>query len=154
VLFLNWLLLGAAYLLILGGASGHGNFFVNFNAVLFWALFFVLIQSLLLAALALMFSTFSTTSLSAVFTLGIYLVGNNISQIRFLAVKTKEPVGAFLLNLAAGLLPNLEHFSLGTKVIYRLPIGGALVFHSVLYGVLVLAFVLALAGVLVQGRES
>ena len=76
VIFLNWFLLTLAYLAILALVSWGGKgALADFSPALGIGLVMLLLQSWLLAAIAMMFSTVSTTSLSAVFTLGLYLVG-------------------------------------------------------------------------------
>lgn len=156
VILMNWVLLSLVYLAILGMASAslEGGVLRDFHPALALGMVLVLIQSWLLAALALMFSTFSTTSLSAVFTLGLYLVGNNVDQLRFLASRLKGSPAEVLLDFTASILPDLGTFNLGTKVTYGLPVGGGIAFHSVLYGVVFTALALAMAGWFIERRES
>lgn len=143
----NWVILTATFLVILTSVGGqvHGT--------LAWGLILVLFQSLMVAVLALFFSTFSTTSLSAIITIGLFLVGNNISQIRLIATKTDSPLGKEVLNFFSYVFPNLEFFSLGTKVTYGLPVPIQYGLLSILYALVVIATVLALAGLLINRRE-
>ncbi len=143
VLIVNWLLLGGAFLLILG----HGG------TTLFEALALVLIQSFALAAIAILFSAFTTTSLSVVFSLGVYLLGNNVSQVRFLAGKEHSPLAQYGLKAVASILPNLEYFNLGLRVTYALPVESSYLFFSVAYGACLTGVALVLAGVLVKRKE-
>ena len=92
VLMLNWLLVSGAFLAVLllsGGVEAH-----SFSTTLFVALGLLLFQSLMMAAIAILFSTFSTTSLSAVLAIGVYLIGNNVSQIHGIAQKIYSGLGA------------------------------------------------------------
>lgn len=151
VLAVNWILISISYLglLFLSSESGLGIF----SSTLFIAILLLLIQSLLLAAIAILFSTFSTTSLSVIFSLGFYLIGSNISQIRMVAVGLHSSVGSFIVNSLATLLPNFEHFNLGAQVTYGLPVTGAFISLSILYGLSVIGICLFLAGILIQTRE-
>ena len=152
VILLNWALLAAAYFVILGFAS-FGGFTSNFSPALGWALILILAQSWVLASISILLSSFSTTSLSIIMTIGFYLVGNNISQIRLVASRVRSPVGAWMLNALSAVLPNLENFNLGTSVTYGLPVSAALLAYSVLYAGVVVTLMLVIAGLLVRGRE-
>lgn len=151
VLVLNWGLLVLSYLMIVGYSSENGRDW--YSPILWVALMLTLIASFLMASLAVFFSSFSTASLSVIFSLGMYLIGNNITQIRLLAEKSTTPLHAYLLKILARILPNFENFSLGTRVSYALPVDWAVVCFSVLYGFFMVGFFLLLGGVLVQNRE-
>lgn len=151
VIGLNWFLLSATFLAIYAMASPAG--IQSFSGTLGLALFFIYLQSVLISAVAILFSTFSTTSLSVIFAIGVYLIGNNVSQIRWVASRLKEGVGRGLLNGVSYLLPNFEYFNLGTKVTYGIPVTWQFTLTSVAYAAVAVALVLALAGLLVQQRE-
>jgi Cu-processing system permease protein len=148
----NWALLTLAFLAILGMASM--NFGLMMSSSLFWGLILVLAESLLIAGLALMFSTFTTTSLSAILTIGLFLVGNNVSQIRLVATRTKSPLASGLLNTLSNILPNLENFHLGFKVTYSLPTTFSYGAGTFVYGLLFAALFVSLAGLLIHSRET
>jgi Cu-processing system permease protein len=148
----NWALLSAGYLLILRLVSQE--FSLLMSSSLLWGLFLVLAEALVMAAAALMFSTFSTTSLSAVIAIGLYFVGTNVSQIRLISSRTKDPWAAQSLDVLANLLPNLENFNLGFKVTYGLPTPAAFALGSFAYGCLFAAFFVTLGGLLIYYREG
>jgi len=150
VIFLNWLILSAVYLIILYNTSPDGS---DLTRTLLIALFLTLIQTLLLASITLFFSSFSTTSLSAIMTIGLYLIGNNITQVSLVASKAKEGPGKAMLNALALLLPNLEHFNLGLKVTYGLPVSAQLLGTSIAYGIILITLFLLAAGLLIRIRE-
>jgi Cu-processing system permease protein len=151
VICLNWLLLCLVFLSILW-MTADGQVDV-FNPTLLIALPLLLMQALVIAALAMFFSSFSTASLSIMFTIGIYLIGNNISQLRIVAVRMKATLLGGGLDAISRVLPNLEHFNLGTKVTYGLPVTWQFVATSFLYGVSLLALLMFLAGLMIQRRE-
>lgn len=153
VLFLNWLLLVISYFLILWQTAGS-EVTDLISATWFWAVGLVFVQSMTLAAIAVFFSSFTTTSLSVIFTLGLYLVGNNVSQLRLLAAKAETEMGAALFKLSAALIPNLEHFNLGTKVSYGLPVSTSFALGSVGYGILLISASLIAAGIFLNKREA
>jgi len=151
VLALNWALLSAVYLVMLGFLGER--FGENYSGILFLGLLFCLVQSLVIASFSILFSTISTTSLSAVMGIGVYLIGNNVSQIRVVAAKIKAPfLSKGLLGLSS-FLPNLEHFNFGTKVTYGLPVQWRFIVLGLLYGLVVVTVVLLVAGRLIRAKE-
>jgi ABC-type transport system involved in multi-copper enzyme maturation permease subunit len=148
----NWALLVLGYLLIL--AVVGSEFRLMWSSSLVWGLILILAESFLMTAAALMFSTFSTTSLAAMVSVGLYLVGTNVSQIRLISARTRDPWASFSLDLMANVLPNLENFNLGFKVTYGLPTPSAFALGNFFYGCVFSAYFVVLAGVLIYNRES
>lgn len=152
ILAVNGLLLIAIYLLLLVGQSeSFGWKSLSFTFVS--ALWLALVQSWVMAAIAIFFSSFSTTSLSVIFSLGVYLMGINSSQFRFLAAQVDSGASKVIFNGISAVLPNFEHFNLGLKLTYDLPIAGRFVGMSTLYGLLIILFCLILSGILVERKE-
>jgi ABC-type transport system involved in multi-copper enzyme maturation permease subunit len=150
-LLLNWALLSVAFLLILSQAGDVAK--LSFHPTLFWALALVLAQSIAMAAIAVLLSTFATTSVSVVMAVGLFLVGSNVSQLRFLAVRSDSGVERAALETLAALIPNFERFALGTKVTYGIPVPAAYGFTAFAYAGAVVAVALLLAGVFLQAKE-
>jgi len=151
VLALNWLLLASSYLVVLGYSSE--SFFENTSPILMVGLVFCLIQSLILAGFAILFSSFSTTALSVMFSVGVFLIGNNVTQLRLVGARVQSQVGSLILKGASYVLPNLESFNLGLQVTYGLPPDWKILILSTLYGFFVLTLVLGLSGAIIQFRE-
>lgn len=156
VLFANWILLTLSLFGVLWLASGleFASVGQSISPAFCLALALILVESVLISAVALLFSTVSTTSIAFIMTVGIYLIGNNISQIRLLAAKSQSGLGAGLLQVISRLLPNLETFNLGAKVTYGLPVTPGYAFASVGYGLAFTAMVLAGASYLVRNKEA
>jgi Cu-processing system permease protein len=151
VLVLNWVLLCSTFLLILSLSSlGDIN---NFHATLFEALLLLLCQSVMMAGVAVLLSTFSTTSLSAVMAIGVFLIGNNISQIHVITSRMQKGLVSFSLDTLSFVVPNLEYFNLGSKVTYGIPVASSFVLVGVGYSMIVSAFCILLAGIFLHGKE-
>jgi len=151
ILFLNWLLLSVCYFILIELISENPS--LLFTPTLLIALVLAWIQSLVIASIAFLISTLSTVSLTVMLSIGLYLIGNNISELQLAAVRLKTPWERSILYSCASLLPNFEHFQLGTQVIYGLPISGKFLGLSVLYGIVLIFLSLGLAGILIQVRE-
>jgi Cu-processing system permease protein len=151
VLILNWILLCSTFLLILSFSSfGDVN---NFHATLFGALFLLLCQSVMMAGVAILISTFSTTSLSAVMSVGIFLIGNNISQLHVITSRMQRGPLSFFIDTLSFMVPNLEYFNLGQKVTYGIPVAFSFVLTGLAYSLIVSAFSILLAGIFLHGKE-
>lgn len=70
----------------------------------------VLLEVLVLTAVAVFFSSFSTPYLSGLFTAGVFLLGRSVPDIRAVAGKMEHPVLAGLLKGIARIVPNLRLF--------------------------------------------
>jgi ABC-type transport system involved in multi-copper enzyme maturation permease subunit len=151
ILLINWLLLSLSYLVILYYSSPAGLACITGSLLV--ALFLVFLQSLVLSCVSLFLSTFSTTSLSAMISIGIYLIGTNVTQIRWVASKLKSSLASGSLYGASYLIPNLEFFNLGTRVTYGLPVEWYSFGLSMIYTLFVIVLLLTISGFLIQGRE-
>jgi len=151
VLFVNWILLSVSYCAILVMMQGFRETFGN--VTLFPALLLALIQSVVMAGVTVFLSTITTTSLSVIMSIGVYLIGQNISELRSVVSQIQAPGVKSLLNVIVSLPPNLEYFNLGNRLTYALPVGFGLMFESIVYAALVITAFLIAAGFLIHRRE-
>ena len=151
VLLVNWCLLCSVLfciLLLSGGLDAerlYGPFFPGLGLIL--------IQSAVMAAIAICISTFSTTSLSVIVCIGIYLIGNNISQIRLISARIHDNTGRSVISFISYILPDLEYFNLGSKITYNLPTTWQFVLSGTTYGLVLMLLFLLLAGYFVRNKE-
>jgi Cu-processing system permease protein len=129
-----------------------GDTTANFHPTLFAALLLLLCQSIMMGGVAILISTFSTTSLSAVLSIGIFLIGTNISQIHVISSKIKG-IGSHLLDVVSFIIPNLEYFNLGTKVTYGIPVSPTFFLTGLAYAAVVSVLTILVAGVFIHQRE-
>jgi ABC-type transport system involved in multi-copper enzyme maturation permease subunit len=133
-------------LLVLFGVTG------KFDHSLLIPLPFMFVEFLLLAALAIMFSSFSTPTLSAIFTLSLYILGHLSPQLRDISL-----TGASVLSRVASviyrIIPNLENLNLREEVVYSLQVDWSLIMFSVLYGIVYTAFLLT-CSIYIFGRRD
>jgi ABC-type transport system involved in multi-copper enzyme maturation permease subunit len=117
------------------------------------AIFLIFIELMLITAVALFFSTFSSPLLSAAFTLGIYVVGQFNADLRnFERVVDSRPV-AWLARGIYHLLPDLSAFDVKTQVVHGLPVPAGYLVATALYGGLYIVAVLLLATFIFWRRE-
>lgn len=115
------------------------GFFVAFGGefavVHVMALLFVYLQVMIMGAVALAISSFSSVGLSVMASVGLFLAGSAVSQIRFVAEKSDPGVFQKALSAAAMLVPNLESLQLADKVTYGLAVTPAYFWNGVGYAV-------------------
>lgn len=75
------------------------------------AIYFILLQLMLVVALALLFSAFSTPALSAVFTVSLYVIGNLLNDLRALGEQAHSAALRSLLRAVSVVLPDFGAFS-------------------------------------------
>src|SRR5438046_10702121 len=80
------------------------------DAVVLVAVYFILLKLALIVALALLFSCFTTPLLAILFTVGLYIVGLYVQELRDLPVEVMSAAMAAFTKRFADLLPNFENF--------------------------------------------
>jgi ABC-type transport system involved in multi-copper enzyme maturation permease subunit len=112
------------------------------------AVYFILLKLALIVALALLFSCFTTPLLAILFTVGVYIVGLYVQELRNLPMEVMSPPMAAFTKWLSYLLPNFENFNVMALAAHGRAVPGALVLQNTLYSVVYCAIVLtAAAGV-------
>lgn len=98
------------------------------DAATLLAILFIFLEAVLLTAVGILFSTFSTPLASAVYTFSLFLIGHSSTTIYSIAIKSGGLVKGILLTVYY-LFPNLEKFNLRNFAVYQiLPQSHVLVF--------------------------
>ena len=118
------------------------------------ALFLIFVELMLITAIALFFSTFSTPLLSAALTFGLYVVGHFNADLRnFERSSTRAPRPGWRAALYH-VLPDLSAFDVKTQVVHGLPVpAGYLAHHRRLTASLYIAVLLLLATLIFSRRD-
>ena len=125
---------------------------VPIEAVLFKAVGLILLECMVITAVALLCSTFTSATLSAIFTLATYVIGHLTADLKTFGAKMDEGAKAFLNGLYY-VLPNLERFNLKGHVVHHLDIPASDVLLIVAYGLTYVAFLLMSASIIFQRRD-
>ncbi len=105
------------------------------------AVFLIFIELMLVTALALFFSTFSTPMLSAVLTFGLYVAGHFNSDLKNFDKVVNSQAAIWLSRGMYHVLPDLSAFDVKTEVVHGLPVTMGYLVSTTAYG---LAYVTAL----------
>ncbi len=112
----------------------------------------IYLELLVVIAVSLFFSTFTTMTLSAIFTLAIYLVGH-LSGLLLSITEKGAPSVRWLGQALYYLLPNFENFNYKRYASHLLTIPNGLIGFSILYGLFYIVFLLSLSALSFQNRE-
>ncbi len=116
------------------------------------ALYFIILQFLMMTALALFFSSFASPLMAAVFAFALFVIGNFSEDLRGFAAMT-HGLQRWLATGAAYLLPNFSALNIITSVAHEQPVSSSLIFYNTIYALVYTAMVMA-AGVLIFQRRN
>ena len=132
---------------------------------LIMAIYLIFLEMAVVTAAALLFSAFSTPTLSALFTLGVYVAGhlsgdivNHLAFIRKFGERLPgtpviSPFTEKLIQAVYYIIPNLENFNIRGRVVYDLPIPEHYVMYTSLYGLAFIAMYLLVASLWFSKRD-
>jgi ABC-type transport system involved in multi-copper enzyme maturation permease subunit len=114
---------------------------------------YIFLELVLITAVAILFSSFSTPILSSLFALAFYLIGHLSWGLELILKKMPPGAGRTLVRALYAVLPDLENFNFRTEVVHGLPIPPGIYLSSALYGVCYTAFILGLAVLVFRRRD-
>ena len=145
-LFVNTLIMAAGLLLVLFAQE------VPIESMLFKALGLIFLEFMVVTAVALLCSTFTSATLSAIFTLATYVIGHLTADLKAFGEKMDEGMRV-VANGLYYVLPNLERFNLKGHVIHHIEVLGTDLSLIVAYGLTYVLFLLLAAGIIFQRRD-
>jgi ABC-type transport system involved in multi-copper enzyme maturation permease subunit len=126
--------------------------FVHADALIFVALYFIILEFLIICSLALLFSSFSSPLLSAVFAFSVFVIGNFAEDLRNFSGMA-HGITRWLVTGVAYLVPNFSAFNVITSIAHGQPVAGQLILQNTLYALFYAAMALS-GGVLIFERRD
>ncbi len=123
------------------------------DAVVLVAVYFILLKLALVVALALLFSCFTTPLLAILFTVGLYIVGLYVQELRDLPFDLMSPAMSSFTKWLSYLLPNFENFNVMAMAAHGRAVPGALILQNTLYALLYCTIVLTAAAAVFSRRN-
>lgn len=123
------------------------------QAGLFQAIELILVELLVVTAVALLFSTFSSAMVSASLTIGLYVIGHLTPDLKGIAEKSQNELATMLLNVVYYACPNLEMLNIKGQAAAGVSVSLTYQALATAYGVLYAGLLLAMACVIFQRRE-
>ncbi len=137
----------------------RGSVPIQSYARLLPAVSLIFLSLALTTAVALLFSSFSTPALSALFTFFLWIIGHFNADLVQFARLTKSSIAGLLSRILYYALPNISNFStidsrnVFQSAAYYEPINAAAIGWAVLYAVLYCTILLALTSAIFQRRD-
>ena len=122
------------------------------DALILVALYFIVLQFLIICALALLFSSFSSPLLAAVFTFSLFVIGSFAEDLRGFAGMV-HGVTRWLAVGAAYLVPNFAAFNVISSIAHEQPVAQQLIFNNTLYALLYATMALSAAVLIFEHRN-
>lgn len=125
---------------------------VRADALIFVALYFIILEFLIVCSLSLLFSSFSSPLLSAVFAFSLFVIGSFSKDLRNFAGMA-HGLSRWLATCAAYLIPNFSAFNVITSIAHEQPVAGQLILQNTLYALFYSAMVLSGAVLIFERRD-
>jgi ABC-type transport system involved in multi-copper enzyme maturation permease subunit len=122
------------------------------DAIVFVAVYFILLKLAIIVALALLFSCSTTALLSILYCAGFYVAGSFVQQMRTLRADLLGPF-AGVMRWLSYLLPNFQNFNVTGLAAHGVPVPRALILQNSLYAALYCAIVLGAASMILSRRN-
>lgn len=151
----NTIIMGIGlYLVLASNELRWGNSIFNVRFDIWKAIYLILIELMVITAVALLFSTFSSSStLSAIFSIAIYLIGHLTEEFKHIGDKLQNVTLKGIINFFYYILPNLDNFNVKGRVVYGLDVSGEYILLVTLYGIFYIMMMLFLSGIIFQKRD-
>lgn len=120
---------------------------------LFQAIGLIVVELLVVTAIALLFSTFSSATLSAIMTVGFYVIGHLTTDLKGIAQKGKSEGVKAIMNALYYICPNLEFLNIKGQAARGVAVSLSYQALASVYGLLYAALLVAAACMILQRRD-
>jgi len=117
------------------------------------AIYMTFLEMILITAVVVLFSTCVSPILSAVLTMGVFIIGHLSESIRDFGIMQGSPLEAKISQVVYYVVPNLEMFNVRGMVVHGATVGMDHLFMATLYGLAYSGMLLILAGSVFARRE-
>jgi Cu-processing system permease protein len=117
------------------------------------AVLLIFVELMLVTAIALFFSTFSTPILSAALTAGFYIAGHFNADLRNFDQVVEAPAAIWLARGLYHVLPDFSAFDVKSQVVHGLPVATGYLAWTIGYGLAYIAALLAAATAIFSRRD-
>ena len=149
-LVVNTAVMAAAFFLALLPLSNYS--YRASDVYLLIAIYFIVLQFLIITSYTLLFSSFSSPVLSAVFSFALFVVGSFAQDLRNAAAMAHGST-VWLLQAVAYLVPNLAALNVITSVSHENPVAAGVIFYNTAYALLYSVAVTSGAALIFERRN-
>jgi ABC-type transport system involved in multi-copper enzyme maturation permease subunit len=122
------------------------------DALLLLAIYFTVLQFLIVTALTVLFSTFSSPIFSAIFAFALFVIGTFAEDLKNFAAISKG-AAKLLATAAAYVMPNFASLNIIAQTAHDQGVGGRLILFNTLYALLYSASAVAAAVLIFERRN-
>jgi ABC-type transport system involved in multi-copper enzyme maturation permease subunit len=122
------------------------------DALILVALYFIILEFLIICSLALLFSSFSSPLLSAVFAFSLFVIGSFADDLRGFA-GLAHGMTRWFTTAAAYMVPNFSALNVISAVAHQQPMSAQLILHNTLYALFYTAMALSGAVLIFERRN-
>jgi ABC-type transport system involved in multi-copper enzyme maturation permease subunit len=123
------------------------------DSIVLVAVYFILLKLMLVVALAMLFSCFTSPLLAILFTGGLYVAGLFVSELRSLQVTNLTPEMQKFFAVVSYVLPNFANYDVMGAAAHGRSIAVSLVLHNTLYTALYCALLLCAAAAIFSRKD-
>ncbi|HEX5735780.1 MAG TPA: ABC transporter permease subunit [Blastocatellia bacterium] len=127
--------------------------FVTLQLTLLPAAYLIFLELAIVVAVALMFSSFSTPMLAALFTFAVYVIGQLSGDLRLAAELTDSALTRVVLTVLYYLLPNLANFGFITEASRGTVAPASIITWATVYAIIYIGILLSAAVLIFQKRN-
>ena len=125
----------------------------SFDLPLFITIPFSLLEIMILLGILLLFSSFSSPTISAIMGIIFFVIGHASPDLKLFADQVNVAILKYLAYGFYYILPNLENFNLRIDLVYKLPIHLDQLLFSICYGLIYTIFLLYLSIIVFEKKE-
>ncbi|HEY1936578.1 MAG TPA: ABC transporter permease [Candidatus Angelobacter sp.] len=122
------------------------------DAMLLVAVYFILLQFMMMVALTLLFSTFSSPIFSAIFAFALFVIGTFGEDLKNFAAISQGAM-KWLAMATAYIVPNFASLNVISRVVHEQNVGGNLIIFNTLYALLYSVAITAAAVLIFERRN-
>ena len=123
------------------------------DPVMLKAIVLIMMELMLVTAIALFFSTFSSPFLSAMLTAGLWVIGHFNDDLRNFGAVVRSPTAAWVGRALYYVLPNFAAFDIKAQVVHGQAVPGTYLALTMAYAVLYIAMLLVVAVFVFSKRD-
>jgi ABC-type transport system involved in multi-copper enzyme maturation permease subunit len=117
------------------------------------AAYLIFLELMLVIAMALMFSSFSTPMLSALLSFAFYVIGHFSGDLRLAAQITESSFTRAVVTVLYYVLPNLSNFSFIAPASYGVIAPGKLIISATIYALIYISILISAAVLIFRNRN-
>jgi len=125
----------------------------SLDLLLLEAIALTFLELMLICAVAIFFSCFTTPILSGMFTLGVYIIGHLTYDLYEFSATFKGTGLEILLKVLYYVFPNLDNFNIRGNAVHGLPVSADFLLFSIMYGILYIVLLFVVSSFIFNRRD-